>query len=356
MSNSSILITGGAGFVGSNLAIGLQRHYRDARIVALDNLKRRGSELNLSRLREAGIEFVHGDIRNPSDLDEVDGIDLLIECSAEPSVLAGATSAPNYLTDTNLGGSIHCFDFARRQNAAVIFLSSSRVYPLETLNAVAYEEGDLRFELSEEQPIPGISDRGISESCPLTGPRSLYGATKLCSELLLQEYLNLYDMKGVINRCGVITGPWQMGKVDQGVVVLWAARHVYGGNLSYIGFGGTGKQVRDLLHVNDLLDLVIHQIENLDAVSGEIFNVGGGLEISVSLKELTELCEAHSGNKVSIGSEHATREMDVPIYITDNSYVTERCGWTPKITPDAIVAEIVEWLQKNETVLKPILS
>jgi CDP-paratose 2-epimerase len=184
----------------------------------------------------------------------------------------------------------------------------------------------------------------------------MYGASKLCSELILQEYVEMYDMPGLINRCGVLTGPWQMGKVDQGVVVLWAARHLYGGALSYIGYGGEGKQVRDILHVNDLLNLLIYQIDNLDSVSGELFNVGGGRDISISLQELTTLCEKHTGNSIEIDSVGETRDADIPLYITDNAYATESTGWRPQISSDKIVEEIVEWLREHEFVLRPILG
>ena len=356
MAGQTILITGGAGFVGSALALGLKDRYADARVVTLDNLKRRGSELNLSRLKGGGVEFVHGDVRNPADLDAVGGIDLLLECSAEPSVLAGYHSSPRYVIDTNLGGTINCLEHARTHKAGVIFLSSSRVYPIQTLNDVAYTEADTRFELAEAQTVPGISAQGISEACPLEGVRSMYGASKLCSELLLQEYSAMYGMPGIINRCGVLTGPWQMGKVDQGVVVLWAARHLYGGDLRYIGYGGAGKQVRDILHVCDLLDLVIHQIEHLDALSGGLYNVGGGRDISVSLAELTKLCEDSTGNALDIASDPETRDADIPLYITDNSRVREVTGWLPKRSPESIIEEIVDWLREHEALLRPILT
>lgn len=356
MAGQTILITGGAGFVGSNVALGLKEHYASARVVALDNLRRRGSELNLARLKAGGVEFVHGDIRQPGDLEEVGGIDLLVECSAEPSVLAGYDSSPRYVVDTNLGGTINCLELARKHAAGVIFLSSSRVYPIETLNRLDLVENETRLELAPEQSIAGVSAQGISEQFPLTGARSMYGASKLCSELIFQEYMAMYDIPGVINRCGVLTGPWQMGKVDQGVVVLWAARHLYGGALSYIGYGGEGKQVRDILHVNDLLNLLIYQIDNLDSLSGELFNAGGGREISVSLRELTAQCEKYTGNSIGIGSIAETRDADIPLYITDNAYVTEKTGWRPLISTDEIVEEIVEWLREHESALRPVLG
>ncbi|HEY9246818.1 MAG TPA: NAD-dependent epimerase/dehydratase family protein, partial [Candidatus Methanoperedens sp.] len=242
-----ILITGGAGFVGSNLAIEFAKNKKDYTIIALDNLRRRGSELNIPRLKEYGIQFIHGDIRNREDFEGIGDADLVIECSAEPSVLAGYDSSPDYLLNTNLLGTINCLEYARKCRADVVFLSTSRVYPVKTINSLGYIERKTRFELAGEHEIPGVSSRGYSEDFPLSGSRTLYGTTKLASELILQEYIEMYGLRGVINRCGVLTGSWQMGKIDQGVVVLWAAKHHYGQPLSYIGYGGKGKQVRDIL-------------------------------------------------------------------------------------------------------------
>lgn len=258
-----ILVTGGAGFVGARIAVGLREQGVAARVVALDNLKRRGSELNLNRLRAAGVEFLHGDIRQPADIAAAGAVDCIIECSAEPSVLAGYDGSPEYVAHTNLTGTLHCLEHARRHGAAVLFLSTSRVYPIAAIAGLRYRETETRFELLPEQDLPGVSESGIAENFPLEGPRSLYGATKLCSELILQEYLEMYGLRGVINRCGVIAGPGQMGKVDQGVAVLWMARHLYGGALQYIGYGGAGRQVRDLVHVDDILRLVLVQIERI---------------------------------------------------------------------------------------------
>ena len=351
-----ILVTGGAGFVGSSLALGLRHHYPRARIVALDNLKRRGSELNLPRLRAAGVEFVHGDIRNGEDLAAAGPFDIMLECSAEPSVLAGYDGSPAYVIDTNLLGAVNCFEQARKHGAGVIFLSTSRVYPIKALSSLQYHvEGD-RFALDEEQPLPGASPAGVSEDFPVHGARSMYGATKLCSELLLQEYRDMYNLPYIVNRCGVIAGPWQMGKVDQGVVVLWAARHVYGGELEYIGYGGKGHQVRDILHPGDLLELVLHQIERLDTLSGELFNVGGGREVSISLRELTALCASASGQEIRIRGNPETRAADVPVYLSDCRRVNERTGWRPRFRAEDIVNEIVTWLREHEKDLRPILA
>jgi CDP-paratose 2-epimerase len=260
-----IMITGGAGFVGSHLALSFKRDMPHTTVIALDNLKRRGSELALPRLASGGVEFRHGDIRNREDLADAGTIDLLIECSAEPSVQAGLAGGARYLINTNLIGTINCLDSARRCGATVVFLSTSQVYPIAALRDLPLLISETRFVIPEANMGPGWSARGITENFPLTGSRSLYGASKLCSELIIAEYVALYGLRAVVNRCGVLTGPWQMGKVDQGFVVLWAARHLFGGPLSYNGFGGAGLQVRDALHVDDLFRLIRDQVEQMPA-------------------------------------------------------------------------------------------
>jgi CDP-paratose 2-epimerase len=353
----TILITGGAGFVGSSLALSFKKKYPAYSVICLDNLKRRGSELNIKRLTSQGIKFVHGDIRNKEDFESVsEKVDLLIEASAEPSVLAGINGTPDYLLNTNLVGTINCLNFAVKNKSAFIFLSTSRIYPIDKIEQIAFEETDSRFLISVSQTLTGITPKGLSEEFPLQGYRSLYGASKLSSELLIAEYNQFYGLNTIINRCGVLTGPWQMGKIDQGVMVLWVARHFWKKPLSYIGYGGLGKQVRDMLHVDDLFRLIDIQASDLPKFSGRTLNVGGGSEISLSLKELTELCEKVTGNKIAIESVKEMRQADIRIYVTDNSAVTELSGWTPKIIPLQIVTEIAQWIKENENDLKPILS
>ncbi len=339
------------------MALNFKRSYgENAEVVSLDNLKRRGSELNITRLKSGGVDFFHGDIRQIEDIRAVGDIDLIVECSAEPSVLAGYNSSPDYLMQTNLQGTINCLDIARATQADFIFLSTSRVYPIKTINELRYRESDTRFKLEEGQDIPGVTKRGFSEEMSLSGVRSLYGATKLCSELIIQEYIEMYNIRGVINRCAVLTGPWQMGKIDQGVIVLWVARHLFGGELGYFGYGGTGKQVRDILHVEDLFQLLITQYKNIDKHNGQVYNVGGGREVSLSLCELTGLCEKFSGKKIKINAVKETRVADIPYYITDNSKVEQSTGWSPSISKESIIEEITGWVSDNKSLLKDILS
>lgn len=356
MKYKNILITGGAGFVGSNLALKLKEKYPETEISALDNLKRRGSELNLPRLKAAGVNFFHGDIRNKEDFDQIEKTDLILECSAEPSVLAGMYSSPKYVINTNLAGTVNCLEFARVRKAAFLFFSTSRVYPVDPVNKLEYIEEENRFNLVEKQSIPGVSKIGINEDFPLAGARSFYGTTKLASELLIQEYMYAYGLKGIINRCSVITGPWQMGKVDQGVFVLWVARHIFGGKLSYIGYGGEGKQVRDFIHIDDIFDILDIQLNDFEKFNGNIWNIGGGLENSVSLKELTALCEKVTGKKIEIDSVQEDRPADMKLFITDCSKIQKITGWKPTRNIEKITKDVAQWIEENKEQLKPILS
>ena len=164
-----ILITGGAGFVGSNLAIHLAERHPDWEIVALDNLHRRGSELNLPRLEEAGVRFVRGDVREPADLDGLAGVTALIECSAEPSAMSGLDGDTSFVFHTNLVGAYNCLELARRDGAFVLFLSTSRVYPVAALNQLASRRATTRFELTDDRRCRAPRAAGISEDFPLAG-------------------------------------------------------------------------------------------------------------------------------------------------------------------------------------------
>ncbi|MDO1448311.1 GDP-mannose 4,6-dehydratase [Rhodocytophaga aerolata] len=355
--SKKIVITGGAGFVGSSLAIYLKTTYSSYQIYALDNLKRKGAHLNLHRLADNGVIFVHGDIRNKEDFESFpQDIDFVIEASAEPSILAGMDGTPDYLINTNLVGTINCLNFAKKCKAGFIFLSTSRVYPIKKIEEIAYIEQNTRFALANKQQLPGISSLGINENFPLDGYRSLYGATKLASELLIQEYNHFYNLPTVINRCGVLTGPWQMGKVDQGVVVLWMAKHFWKQKLAYLGYEGTGKQVRDVLHIADLLQLIDYQLHNFHLINGEIFNVGGGEQVSVSLLELTGFAQAITGNKIPVDQVKENRQADIRIYITDHSKVTKVTGWQPQYTVEQIVEDIYNWIKDYKHQLETVLK
>ena len=246
--------------------------------------------------------------------------------------------------------------YSKKNKAKFIFLSTSRVYPIKTLNQIKYRIDETRFSIEDNQSLNGVSINGLKESFGIDGARSFYGTSKLSSELLIQEYNEFYNLESIINRCGVLTGPWQMGKIDQGVVVLWIAKHFWKRELSYIGFGGEGKQVRDILHINDLFKLLDIQVNNFKDYDGKTFNVGGGSEVSISLRELTKICENVTGNKITINKIKKNRSADIPIYISDINKVQELSSWKPEYSPTQIIVDTYKWLKSNESILKNILS
>lgn len=352
MSPQRILITGGAGFIGSNLACHIQGVFPSAQIVCMDNLYRRGSELNVARLQDRGIRCHRGDIRF---LDQFPAgeFDLLIECSAEPSVLAGQDGSPDYLFQTNLVGAYHCLEMARKWKSRVLFLSTSRVYPVARLESHPWQEMETRFAWADEG-TPGISSRGVTEALDLGGARSLYGYTKLSAEQLIEEYRQSFGLQAVVNRCGVIAGPWQFGKVDQGVIALWVMAHLFKRPLSYIGYGGTGKQVRDVLHVQDLSDLIALQIASFDDWEGWVGNVAGGLDGSVSLLELTQLCERITGNSIPIHSSVEQRPFDLRLFLGDCTRLFQHTSWRPSRSLPTLLVDTFDWVRANQTALQAL--
>ena len=351
-----IVVLGGAGFIGATLAIAFKQDHASAQVSAVDNLKRPGSELNLARLRSQGVSFMHADLRVHEDLNRIEGMDVLVDCVADPAVLSGYSTAAKQFVHTNLDTTLNALELAREHKPVFMFLSTSRVYPATQLNRLQYTEEATRLTLPAAFDLEGLSERGVSETFPMHGVRTLYGAAKLASELLVVEYADQFNFPGIINRCGVVAGPWQFGKVDQGVVAQWVMHHVFRRPLKYIGYGGTGKQVRDIMHVNDLCQLARIQLGDPWRYCGEILNVGGGRENSVSLLELTQLCEQASGNRLWIDREVEKRQGDVPWFIMDAAKLESISGWRPKVSPRHIVDEVTQWVRGHRESLQVITA
>ena len=357
----NVLITGGAGFVGSSICKLLRNTDKGNNVWAFDNLRRRGSERNIEILRSHGVNFVHGDSRATRDLLDIPTrFDVIIDAAAEPSIHGGSNAATTrYVLETNLLGTINTLERAIKDRAFFIFLSTSRVYSIDALRSIALREKGSRFELSDVSQPDGVSLKGINESfaCMGKGPRTLYGTTKLASEMLIEEYVELYDLKAVINRCGVIAGPGQFGKTDQGVFTHWVAAHIFGKDLAYTGFGGRGLQVRDLLHPVDLYKLIANQISQSSKLTGEVFNAGGGFNGAVSLSEYTDMCSTATGSTLSeIKQDDRTHANDAPWIIMDSRKAYQRFGWEARITPSQIVKEIHDWIAENKEELYTIFN
>jgi CDP-paratose 2-epimerase len=349
-----ILITGIAGFVGFNMAKYFRLHDPNIQIYGIDNLSRRGSEFNLTALKEMDCKVIFGDIRCKEDVDNLPYCHWIIDCAANPSVTAGIDSNVSALVNTNLIATLHILEKCRRDSCGLILLSTSRVYSINKLNAISFENNSTRMIPLPAQPIQGLSNLGISESFSTSSPVSLYGACKLSSEIMAIEYSKAFNFPLFINRCGVIAGPGQFGKIDQGIFSYWVYKYVLNEDLSYIGYQGSGKQVRDLLHPADLFHLLKSQMNKASLNLPQLFNIGGGSHASLSLLELTDLCNQKLGINKEINSKEENRPYDIPWYITDTSLASSVFNWRPTYTASIIIDEIINYAANNINILKAL--
>ena len=346
------LITGICGFAGSCIAKNLLQNHTSLQIFGLDNLSRKGSELNTSELTNLGIDLIRGDIRSKSDIEALPEVDWVIDCAANPSVLAGldGQSSSRQLMEHNLIGTINLLEYCKKHKAGLILLSTSRVYSASELSALPVKPSNNRFEL-QDCDLNGASRFGISEDFPTTAPLSLYGASKLASETLILEYGECFDFPVWINRCGVLAGAGQFGRADQGIFPFWIHSFKEKSALNYIGFEGTGYQVRDALHPKDLIALLIHQIYEPNWDAPKIINVGGGIKNSMSLKQLSDWCEKRFGPNEVVSSLEQ-RPMDAPWIVMDSTVAQNAWNWSPRIELRQILEEIADFADQNPDWLK----
>ncbi len=335
-----ILVTGGCGFVGTNLCLHLKK--KKFKVISIDNLSRKGSKYNLNLLKNDNIKNFKIDIANFNNLKKIPKVDLIIDCCAEAAVEVSKRELDKVFF-TNLVGTFNILKKAKIDKAKLIFLSSSRVYPLTLLsNLVKQKKMNKKIRFFKK----------IDEKFSLDGPRSIYGFTKLSSEMLIEEFSYQFGIKFIINRCGVISGPLQFGKQDQGFVSLWLWRHLNKKKLNYIGYGGKGHQVRDVLHIDDLKKLIFLQIKKLSKINNKIFTVGGSIKNKISLIELTKICQKITGNEIKIGKIKKTSNYDIPIFITNNSKVSKTYGWKVEKDIYEISQDVYKWLSNNKKLIK----
>ena len=352
-----IIITGICGFAGSVIARGLLEHLPGIRITGIDSLIRKGSETNLEPLRALGIDVRVGDIRNERDLADLPAVDWVLDCAANPSVLAGVdgqTSAIELL-DHNLGGTINILEYCRRHKAGFILLSTSRVYSISPLASLPVEVHNRAFrpvfDQSGSRPSTldhqtALSPLGLSEQFSTLPPISLYGSSKKCSELLALEYGMTFDFPVRINRCGVLAGAGQFGKADQGIFSYWIHSWARRRLLKYIGFGGGGHQVRDCLHPRDIVPLLIAQMSDPDRKVDPIFNASGGADSAMSLAQLSAWCTERLGpHQVAVDTN--PRPFDIPWMVLDSSAVEKAWDWKPSTPREAILEEIAEHAESH---------
>jgi CDP-paratose 2-epimerase len=344
-----VLITGICGFVGSTLARSWLESDTSLTLYGFDNLIRQGSEANRMVLQKSGIRLFHGDLRAPSDFEALPPVDWVIDAAASPSVLAGVDgrTSSRQLVEHNLVGTVNMLEYCRRQGAGFILLSTSRVYSITPLaNAVVEPVGEA-FRLSTRQTLPpGLSAAGVSETFSTASPISLYGSTKLASEVLAREYGETFGFPVWINRCGVLAGAGQFGRPDQGIFAYWINAYLRRKPLTYLGFGGKGYQVRDCLHPRDLVPLLVKQTAKGATAPARIVNIGGGEDRAMSLAELSAWCRDRFGPH-SVAGDPAIRRFDIPWLIMDASLARDLWGWQPQTPLPSLLEEIAQHAEKN---------
>jgi CDP-paratose 2-epimerase len=345
-----ICITGICGFVGCSLATQLLSGIEGIEVYGIDSLVRPGSERNRCTLRGLGCKFYHGDIRQRSDLELVPQVDWVIDAAANPSVLAGisGSASSQQVVEHNLLGTINILEFCRRHRAGLILLSTSRVYSIAELSRLSLREEQTRFIYAEKDgPRNGVSAEGITETFSTAPPVSLYGATKLSSEVLALEYGHAFGFPVWINRCGVMAGAGQFGTAEQGIFSYWIHSWRAARRLRYIGFDGSGRQVRDALHPTDLGRLVIQQLNSGDRSEiDKVWNIGGGRDNSMSLAELSAWCTQRFGHR-QIERDLKPRAYDLPWVIIDSSKALNGWNWKPAVKMESILKEIADHAEKN---------
>ena len=344
-----LLITGICGFVGSTLAKVWLEADAQLSVYGLDNFIRPGSEENRIHLQKLGIKLFHGDIRVASDFETLPKVDWVIDAAANPSVLAGVDgyTSSRQLIEHNLFGSVNILEYCKKHGAGFIMLSSSRVYSVTPLSNLILEPVSQAFHLTEGQLLPpGLTSAGVSETFSTAAPISLYGSTKLASEILALEYGQTFNFPVWINRCGVMAGAGQFGKADQGIFAYWINAYLRRRPLKYIGFGGMGFQVRDCLHPRDLIPLLQKQMATPYGHEVRLVNIGGGNSQAMSLAELSAWCANRFGSQ-AIASEPATRRFDIPWLILDCSLAYQMWHWRPQTPLNQILDEIACHAQQH---------
>lgn len=338
-----LFITGGAGFIGCNSADRFLAAGHE--VVIFDNMSRVGSEANVAWLQarhgDVRLTVIEGDIRDyDSLLAHIGGADVVLHLASQVAVTLSVQD-PREDFEINALGTFNVLEAVRHAcpEAAVIYASTNKVYGGLEQVGVVEENGRYTYELLKQ---------GISETLPLDF-HSPYGCSKGAGDQYMLDYARIYGLKTLVYRQSCIYGPRQFGVEDQGWVAHFVIATVKNRPITIYG---DGKQVRDLLHVDDLIRAYMIGIERADELKGQAFNIGGGAENTLSIwTEFGPLLEKLAGRPVAVQHD-VWRPGDQRIFIADIQKATDQLDWTPRISPEQGIGELYEWVSSNPTLFK----
>lgn len=337
---STYLITGGAGFIGSNVA----DHFLgvSSQVTILDNFSRHGSEQNLEWLRRrhgSALRVIRADIRDSGPVldSAIDGADVVFHFAGQVAVTTSVTD-PRHDFDVNALGTFNVLEAARRARSqpVVVYSSTNKVYGKMADLGMLERNGRYEYE-----SLCGA----IPESRPLD-PYSPYGCSKCAGDQYVLDYARIYGMRTLVFRQSCIYGPRQFGMEDQGWLAWFCIRAA---ERRPVTIYGDGKQVRDVLHVRDLIAAYGAALNRMDVTSGRAYNVGGGPQNTLSLLELIEILNRKFGRKLECSFQE-WRPGDQPVFISDISRATRDFGWRPKIGVEEGIGHLIEWISEDRAV------
>jgi CDP-paratose 2-epimerase len=336
-----ILITGGLGFIGINTALALGREHE---ISIIDNLSRKGNIENYINLKN-NINFTlyNKDIRNYFDLEEIfknNSFDAVIHLAGQVAVTSSFKN-PREDFEINCLGTFNILECIRKysSNAILLYSSTNKVY------------GDFKSEIKEKDTryVYGNEIVGVSENQSLDF-HSPYGCSKGSADQYVRDYHRMYGLKTVVLRQSCIYGPNQFGIEDQGWISWFSIASLFDKNITIYG---NGKQVRDVLHVKDLIYLYMSVINNIEICNGKIYNIGGGVDNTLSLLELLDILKVKLNKNIQYNFSD-WRPGDQKIYISDIEKIKNDINWQPKIDVNAGLTIMLDWILENKKVFKKL--
>lgn len=338
-----ILITGGCGFFGTNIASEIMKKGDD--LVIFDNLYRSGSEKNLEWLKKKSeFKFIYGDIRNREDIEcviEEENPDVIFHLAAQVTMTASIKN-PRLDFETNALGTINVLESVRRHSpeSIVIYSSSNKVYG--DMDWVNYVETEKRY-IAPDFP------HGFPETIPLDF-QSPYGNSKGCADQYTLDYFRIFGIKTVVYRHSSAYGGRQFATYDQGWIGWFCEKAIEqkkGILKESFSIAGNGKQVRDVLYADDLVNLYLETVINIQKLKGQVFNIGGGMDNSLSLLELFDVLEKELNIKLNY-KKLSPRQSDQKVFVANIEKINKLIGWSPQIDKITGIKKILKWIENRD--------